>query len=151
MRRWSLGIPVSSMTVLKKKQIALYNNDEKQQKKKINKSILLLVNTNLFSQNFPSLYLSSLDKRFFFFYRGKNQWFSILKRTIERSRIESYLLFLHKHALSCYISLLFETIEAFPRFSGKKHAFPFCLHGSNVSHEQLRIEKWRVVSSVLQL
>lgn len=76
MRRWSLGIPVSSMTVLKKKQIALYNNDEKQQKKKkINKSILLLVNTNLFSfsQNFPSLYLSSLDKRFFFFYRGKNQ------------------------------------------------------------------------------
>lgn len=63
-------------------------------------------------------------------------------------RIESYLLFLH--ALSCYISLLFETIEAFPRFSGKKHAFPFCLHGSNVSREQLRIEKWRVVSSVLQ-
>lgn len=61
------------MTVLEKKQIALYNNDEKQQKKKINKSILLLVNTNLFSfsQNFPSLYLSSLDKRFFFFYRGK--------------------------------------------------------------------------------
>lgn len=46
-----------------------------------------------------------------------------------------------------YISFLF---EPFHRFSAKKHAFLFCLHGSNVSHEQLRIEKWRVVSSVLQ-